>query len=483
MSLFTPSRRWQPAFYPFKKEKFSRRLLAKTELLVKGPLFGCRMCGNCMLQETAFICPMECPKGIRNGPCGGSAPGKCYVDETRRCIWYSIYERAFKMKREEKLLEVLPPLDWDKTGTETWGDVISEIRKTGTLTFFKGRFNRDKTERNKTWESVFRTIRQPDWWKGDSDYHAPAYSEPASELERRLRAGEFVITTEIIPPQHSDTERLRKNIDLVKPYVSAINFTDNSSSLARMSGMSCCKVASDLAAEPVFQVTARDNNRYGLQSNVIGANEMGIRNILCISGDSPKTGPPPVGKLDILDLDSVQMLWILRRMRDEGRYLDGRDIKHPPEFFLGAAASPATSEPEFQAIREQKKINAGAQFLQTNIIFDIERMNRWFEQLDKRDILGKAFILIGIAPLRSYRVAKHIRDEVPGVSIPDGIMKRIEKAGDSAQEEGIQIALEMIQTIKDNKAVNGIHLMTFGCESTVRRIIMESGLDVKREND
>lgn len=481
MSLFTPARRWQPAFYPFKKEKFSGRLLARTEILIKGPLFGCRMCGNCLLQETAFICPMECPKGIRNGPCGGSVSGKCYVDETRKCIWYSIYKKAFKTKRQEKLLEVLPPLDWDKVGTETWGDVIRQIRKSGTNVFLKGRFSGNRTVRNKTWEDVFRPVRQPQWWRGDSEYHAPAYTEPASELEERLRRGEFIVTTEIIPPQHTGTERLKKNISLVKPFVTAINFTDNSSSLARMSGIACCKAASDLAAEPVLQVTARDNNRYGLQSAAIGANELGIRNILCISGDSPKAGPPPFGKLEILDLDSVQMLWILRTMRDEGRYLDGREIKYPPKYFLGAAASPSTSEPEFQAIREQKKINAGAQFLQTNIIFDIVRMNRWLEQLDKRNILSKVFILIGIAPIKSFRIAQHLQNEIPGVSVPDPIMKRIESAGDSAQEEGIQIALEMIDQIKGTQGINGIHLMTFGCESIIERLITESGLGIKRE--
>jgi hypothetical protein len=127
MSSIKPSRRWQPAFYPFKKEKFGRRFLGKTELFVKGPLFGCRMCGNCLLQETAFICPMECPKGMRNGPCGGTTPSKnCYIDESRRCIWYCIYKRAEQLGREEMLLEVLPPLDWEKVGTETWGEVAQE---------------------------------------------------------------------------------------------------------------------------------------------------------------------------------------------------------------------------------------------------------------------------------------------------------------------------------------------------------------------
>jgi methylenetetrahydrofolate reductase (NADPH) len=478
MSLFTPSRRWQPAFYPFKKEKFSRRLLAKTELLVKGPLYGCRMCGNCLLQETAFICPMECPKGLRNGPCGGATSEKCYVDETRKCIWYCIFEKSVKMKREEKLLEVLPPLDWNKVGTETWGDVVRQVKKAGTGYFVRGLFASDHAKRDEAWESVFKPVRQPEWWRGDSVYHPPASLDPASDLERKLRSGEFVFTTEVIPPLHSDTERLKKNIAAVKPFVTAVNFTDNSSAVSRMSGLVCCKVASDLHAEPVLQITARDNNRNSLQSKVIGANEMGIRNILCISGDSPVIGTTPVASMEILDLDSVQMLWILRNMRDESRYLDGRQIKYPPKFFLGAAASPFASKPEYQALREHKKINAGAQFLQTNLVFDPEGLGKWLEQLDKRKILDKVFILIGIAPLRSHKVALYLKNEIPGVYIPDKIMKRIERSGDSAQEEGIIIALELIDAIKKFKGVNGIHLMTLGCETSVERIIKEAGIKI-----
>jgi methylenetetrahydrofolate reductase (NADPH) len=479
MSLFTPSRRWQPAFYPFKKEKPGRRLLARIELLVKGPLYGCRMCGNCLLQETAFICPMECPKGLRNGPCGGATPEKCYVDETRKCIWYCIFEKSFKMGREEKLLEVLPPLDWDKVGTETWGDVIRQVKKVGTSVFIKSLFLRDKAERSEAWESVFRPIRQPEWWNGDSEYHQPAYDVPVSELERKLRNKEFVVTTEIIPPLNSNSERLKQNIDLVRPYVTAINFTDNSSAHPRMSSDACCKVAYDLKADPVLQITARDNTRTGLQSKVIGANELGIRNILCVTGDSPIIGPAPLASMNILDLDSVQMLWILRKMRDEGIYLDGKKIKFPPKFFLGAAASPFASKPEFQALREHKKVHAGAQYLQTNLVFDIEGLNSWLEQLDKRNILDKVFILIGIAPLRSLKMAQHLNYEIPGVSIPDIIMKRIEAAGESAQEEGIMIALELIESIKKTSGINGIHLMTLGCESVVQRIILESGLGKK----
>ena len=155
MPGFTPGRRWQPAFYPFKRESLGNRMLARVERWVKGPLFGCRMCGNCLLQETAFICSMECAKGLRNGPCGGSTEDHCYVDPTRPCIWYKIYERAFRMGREDKLLEVLPPLDWDQVGTETWGDVWRQARVVGVRQFAGGMLSRSPATAHRTGTQSF----------------------------------------------------------------------------------------------------------------------------------------------------------------------------------------------------------------------------------------------------------------------------------------------------------------------------------------
>ena len=200
MPVFTPGRRWQPPFMPFKREPFGQRVLASVEKVVKGPLWGCRMCGNCLLQETAFICPMECPMGIRNGPCGGSTSERCYVDETRPCMWYQIYDRAFKLGRQEMLLQVLPPLDWDKVGGETWGDVATQVKKMGTGKVVSGLLARDPATRSVTWDGIFHPVLQPDWWQGDAEYHAPKYIELVSELERRLKAGEFVVTAEVQPP-------------------------------------------------------------------------------------------------------------------------------------------------------------------------------------------------------------------------------------------------------------------------------------------
>ncbi|MDI6696783.1 MAG: methylenetetrahydrofolate reductase C-terminal domain-containing protein [Anaerolineales bacterium] len=476
MPGFTPGRRWQPPYLPFKREPFGARVLESVERLVKGPMFGCRMCGNCLLQETAFICPMECPKGVRNGPCGGSTEEHCYVDETRPCIWYKIYDRAFKMGREEMLLEVLPPLDWDKVGTETWGDVVAQVRKVGAGRFVRGILSKDPTTRAVTWDSVFRPVRQPDWWQGDAEYHPPAYSEPVSELERRLKAGEFVVTCEVAPPVTTATKKLIQNIEMVKPYVAAINFTDCPSATPRMSSWACSTLAVQNGAEPVMQIAARDRTRVGLQAEVLGANALGVRNILCLSGDSMKMAPEPRGRMDVVDIDSVQMLWILRRMRDEGKYLDGRSMKFPPKYFLGAAASPFASEPRFQAIREHKKVNAGAQFFQTNLVYDPDGLEIWLNELAKRNILDKVYILVGITPLKSLKVAQYMHNEVPGVFIPEKLMKRMEQAGDGAEEEGVQIALELIEAVKDKQGVNGIHLMAVGWEEIVPRIVTEAGL-------
>lgn len=476
MPGFTPGRRWQPAFSPFKNQPISQKVLVSLEKIVKGPLFGCRMCGNCLLQETAFICPMECPKGIRNGPCGGSTKEYCYVDETRPCIWYKIYERAYRMGREEKLLEVLPPLDWDKTGGETWGDVVSQIRKLGTGNVVRGLLDRQPTERVATWDAIFHPVRQPDWWQGDAEYHPPTYSEPVSELERRLKTGEFVVTAEIAPPLTSATKKLKSNIELLKPYVSALNFTDSPSATPRMSSWACSALCIQEGAEPVMQIAARDRTRTNLQAEVLGANGLGVRNILCLSGDSMKLAPRPRGRMDIMDLDSIQMLWILRRMRDEGKYLDGREMKFPPQYFLGAAAAPFASEPRFQALREHKKVNAGAQFFQTNLVYDPDGLEIWLNELAKRDILDKVYVLVGITPIKNVKMALRMDQEVPGIFIPQNLINRLEKAGDGAAEEGVQITLELIEKIKAKQGIHGIHLMAIGWEEIVPRIVTESGL-------
>ena len=477
MPGFTPGRRWQPAYLPFKKEPPLERAFGALELVVKGPLFGCRMCGNCLLQETALICPMECPKDLRNGPCGGSTSEACYVDPTRPCVWYKIYDRAFRYGREDLLLEVLPPLDWEKVGTSSWTEIFKQVGRLGLVKVIRGLVGGPPEARRATWDSIFRPVRQPQWWQGDSEYHAPQYTEPVSDLERRLKAGEFVIACEISPPVSASTDKLQRTIELIKPFVTVINFTDNASAIPRMTPLACSTFALQHGAQVVMQLAARERTRANLQSEVIGASALGVRNLLCVTGDSSALSPGPRGPMDGNDLDAIQMLWILRRMRDEGRYLDGRELKFRPQYFLGAAASPFSSEPRFQALREQKKVNAGAQFFQTNVVFDADRLEVWLNEIAKRNILDKVYIMIGLTPLKSFKMANYM-NKVPGVSVPPAIIKRMDAArqAEGEREEGVQIALELIEKIRTKQGVSGLHIMPVGWEEILPRIISEAGL-------
>jgi methylenetetrahydrofolate reductase (NADPH) len=196
-----------------------------------------------------------------------------------------------------------------------------------------------------------------------------------------------------------------------------------------------------------------------------------VHNILCLSGDSPRVGPKPRGNLNIIDLDSVQMLWILRRMRDEGIYLDGREIKKRPQLFLGAAAAPFSLDPAIQVLRIRKKINAGAQFLQTNLVFEPDALDPWLESLDKEGLLDKVFVLVGICPLKSLNLAHYLNDNIPGVKIPDTILHRLSGAGDNLQEESVAITVENIRRLKEKQGVSGVHIMPLGWETIVPRII------------
>jgi methylenetetrahydrofolate reductase (NADPH) len=185
-------------------------------------------------------------------------------------------------------------------------------------------------------------------------------------------------------------------------------------------------------------------------------------------------GPSPHGRLDILDVDSVQMIWMLRRMRDENHFLDGREIKFAPQLFLGAAGSPFASETRFQAVREKKKSNAGAQFFQTNLIYNPSRFQEYLEALDKQGVLKQSYLLAGVAPIRSYKAAKMMQN-IPGIEIPDALVTRMENATDG-KEEGIQICLEIVDQVKNLPGVNGIHFMAMGWESIIPRLVRESGL-------
>jgi len=472
MSLFSP-RRYQQAYLPYTRDTLPIRAFTSFERWAKSVGFSCRMCGNCILQETAFICPMTCPKGLRNGPCGGSTPEHCYVDETRPCTWYKIYERSERLGRTARLLEVNAPLDGRKVGHETWLDLVRIYRDKGhhinVLDFVA-----NKERFSDSWDRFFYDVRQPDWWKGDDQYHAPGYSEPITDLERSLRSGRFTVTGEIAPPLTANVDPMVKKAHLIHDYVVAANFTDNASASPRMSSLASAVKCLEAGLEPVLQLAARDRTRYAIESEVLGAAALGVRNILCLTGDHLRLGPGPTPKPDQNDMDAIQVLWMLRRMRDEGIYLDGREIKTPPKFFLGAAASPYAALPRYEAIREEKKVNAGAQFIQTQPVFDYGRFTEWLEAVDKRNILDKVYILPGIIPLKSAKAA-HMMADVPGVVVPPDLVRRMDNAKDE-KEEGVAIALEIIEKLHATQGIHGLHIMAVHWEEIIPRLIDESGL-------
>lgn len=474
MPILTPGRRWQPIYYPFKKDKFANRLLIRLEMLYKGPLWGCRQCGNCLLQETAFICPMECPKGLRNGPCGGSTPEHCYVDETRPCIWYRIYDRAERMGRLDRLMEVLPPLDWDKVGTSAVKDLQDHFREVGGVKTLWNVLWQGRERVVQAWDEFFLDIRQPAWWGGDGLPHPAPAHEPVSHLEKVLASGKMALTAEILPPLSTNPDDLIKKVESLKGSIDAANFTDNPSATARLSSWACSLISMKNGVEPVLQITGRDNTRASFQADVLGASALGIRNILCLTGDHPCLGPAPHARKDIWDLDAIQMIWLLRRMRDESHFLDCREMKCAPQAFIGAAGSPFASKPLFQAIREEKKANAGAQFLQTQVIFDVDGFEQYLEALERRDVTQRVKLLAGITPVRSHSALLAFAG-VPGIKIPPAMFKRLEEAKDP-KEESVQMTLEIINRVKKLPGIAGFHFMAVGWESIVPRLVKESGL-------
>lgn len=464
-------RRFRAPFMPIHPPPPGERLVIALEKLIEGALFKCSMCGNCLLQETAFICPLLCPKGLRNGPCGSGAIDECCVDPARQCVWHMIYERADELGRLDRLMEVQAPLDWSRVGYETWGTVISEARERGLLSSiraFRGLDRSDQIER------MFRDIRQPDWWQGDDDYHPPASPQPGSKLQSALERGEFVITVELAPPASANAAKVREKAARLHGLIHAANVTQNPMATARMSSLACSLLLAQNGIEPVLQLTARDYNRYVLQSEVLGASALGVHNVLCLTGDPPTSSKGPAGNLPY-DLDATQMLWMLRRLRDERRFLDGRRVKVPPQLFLGTAASPNDPDSRHEALRLEKKINAGAQYIQTQLVYDVPTLERWLEALEERDLLTKVHVLAGIGPLRSVKIARFLQERIPDVIVPSHLVDRMEQSS-TPEETGFEIALELIQKMKTLPDVSGIHIMSMGWESILPRLINQTRL-------
>ena len=297
-----------------------------------------------------------------------------------------------------------------------------------------------------------------------------------SNLEKILEKGEFALTGECGPPKGADVEVVKKKGELLKGYVDAVNVTDNQTSIVRMSSIATCALLNQMGLEGTMQMVSRDRNRIAMQSDIFGAYALGIRNILCLSGDHQQFGNHPTAK-NVFDVDSIQMIQMVKQMRDEGKVLGGDEIEGVPKMFIGAAVNPFADPFEFRVVRLAKKVAAGADFVQTQCIYDMDRFERWMEMVRKRGLHEKVHILAGVTPLKSVGMAKYMATQVSGIVIPEKIIKRMQDAPKGKKaEEGITICVETIQKLFNMKGIHGIHLMAIEWEEMVEAIVKKAGL-------
>lgn len=295
-----------------------------------------------------------------------------------------------------------------------------------------------------------------------------------SNLEKLLARNEFVVCGEMGPPQSCDAEVIRKKAQYFKGYVDVVNLTDNQTAIVRMSSIAAGAILLDEGVEPVIQMTCRDRNRIMLQSDILGAAALGIKNVLCLSGDHQSFGNHPHSK-NVYDIDSIQLVQMLKIMRDDGKFASGDEIKVPPGIFIGAAANPFGDPFEFRVIRLAKKIAAGADFIQTQAIFDVKRFAEWMKMVQDRGLSEKVAILAGVLPVKSARALKYMKNNVSGMSIPDELVERMEKA-ENPQEEGVKICVEIIEQVRQIPGIRGVHIMPVMWESIVPTLVERAGL-------
>lgn len=317
-----------------------------------------------------------------------------------------------------------------------------------------------------------------------------------SNLERILRAGHFAVTGELGPPQSADAEVITKKATLLKGYCDAVNITDNQTAIVRMSSIGAGALVVQAGLEPVIQMTCRDRNRLAIQSDLLGAYALGMRNLLCLTGDHQTFGNHPTAK-NVFDIDSIQQIQMVAGMRDDRIFQCGDEMKGPePRFFVGAASAPFADPLEFRPYRLAKKVKAGADFIQSQLIYDIEAFKTFMEKVRKLGVHEETYFLAGVGPLKSPGMARYMKNNVPGILIPDEIINRMTQAGApwaekskdeltkedkrdrsaAWKETGIQICIELILQLQEIEGVAGVHIMAIEWEEAVKPIVEGAGL-------
>jgi methylenetetrahydrofolate reductase (NADPH) len=297
-----------------------------------------------------------------------------------------------------------------------------------------------------------------------------------SNLERVLRAGKFALTGECGPPRGANVEHLREKVSHLRGVVDSVNVTDNQTAVVRMSSWAASILMVQEGVEPNFQMVVRDRNRLAIQSDVLGVYSLGVRNMLCLSGDHQSFGNHPHSK-NVYDIDSMQLISVVKKMRDEGKFLNDEEIDVPPKLFIGAASNPFADPFEYRVHRLAKKIASGADFIQTQCIYNMEKFREFMKRVVDMGLHEKCYILAGVTPMKSVGMARYMGGQVPGMDVPESLVKRLQGAGKgNAAEEGIKFALEQIAEFKEMEGVAGVHLMAIEWEHRVPEIAERAGM-------
>ncbi len=295
-----------------------------------------------------------------------------------------------------------------------------------------------------------------------------------SNLEKVLESGRFAVTAEVGPPKGTSAKVVQRKGELLKTYCDAMNVTDNQTAIVRMSSWSGCILLKEIGIDPVMQIVVRDRNRIAIQSDILGAVALGIRNVLCLSGDHQRFGNHPTTK-GVYDIDSIQLVQTLKKMRDEKKFICGEDISGEVPLYIGAVETPFADPIEYRVKRLAKKVKAGADFIQTQAVFDVAKFIKSMEIVRDEGLDKQVHILAGVIPIKSVGMARYMRDNVSGISVPDDIVTRMEEAK-VAKDEGVKIALEIIEQLKEMNSIHGIHIMAVAWEDIVPVIVERAGL-------
>src|SRR3974390_499120 len=414
------------------------RLVLPIERAAKQILFDCKMCGQCVLSSTGVACPTNCQKQMRNGPCGGvRADGTCEADPGMRCVWLEAGEGRRRLGGPAK--PFLDPIDHRLWHHSSWLRVNEGTHATA---------------------------------KPITPY--PASPRETFSLEQACNSGRFVVTVEVSPPDSSDPAKLIARASRFRDLADAINITDGAGANCHMSSVAAAAIIAANGMTPIAQFACRDRNRIALQGDILGASALGVRNILCLTGDHVTQGDHPGAKA-VFDLAAISLRRIARGMRDRATFFSGRKLDVAPNFFLGATVNPFAPPYRERIDNLERKIAAGAQFIQTQFCFDVPLLADFMREVRSRELHKRSAIIVGLGTLGGAKALARMAEHVPGVHIPDALLRRIASA-DNQKLEAKAALVETIRAVSEIDGVAGVHLMGYRNDEILAEAITESGV-------